>query len=144
MKPLQTGIKQLGADLLSLFYPNLCVSCNSNLHFHRQVICFRCAAQLPRTNFHQHTDNPMTDKLLLRMPLVYASSYLYFTKQGRVQEMIHQLKYKGRRDIGVKLGRLYGKDLAQSEVSLKNEASGPGRYTRTHDSFTLLSIPLRA
>jgi ComF family protein len=43
-----------------------------------------------------------------------AASYLYFHKGNKVQQLIHQLKYKGRKDIGIKLGLQYGHDLKGS------------------------------
>ena len=38
----------------------------------------------------------------------------HFIKQGRVQQLIHHLKYEGRRDIGYGLGRTYGPVLAEA------------------------------
>ena len=38
----------------------------------------------------------------------------HFVKQGGVQQLIHHLKYEGRRDIGYGLGRTYGKVLQEA------------------------------
>ncbi|WP_240935468.1 ComF family protein [Hymenobacter sp. HDW8] len=42
----------------------------------------------------------------------YSLSYLRFLRRGRVQHLLHQLKYQGQRDIGRVLGRWYGTELA--------------------------------
>ncbi len=44
-----------------------------------------------------------------------ASSYYHFTKGGKVQNLLHNLKYKGVKDVGVKIGELYGYELKHSE-----------------------------
>jgi ComF family protein len=47
-----------------------------------------------------------------------AAAYLYFNKGNKVQQLIHQLKYKGRKDIGIFLGRKYGQNLKYSPFFL--------------------------
>jgi predicted amidophosphoribosyltransferase len=42
-------------------------------------------------------------KNLWRIPVEHASAFLYFHKKGIVQELIHNLKYKGHEDIGTLL-----------------------------------------
>ena len=42
------------------------------------------------------------------------TALFFFTKGSRIQRVIHQLKYKGRKDIGFWLGQLLGKDLLES------------------------------
>jgi ComF family protein len=42
-----------------------------------------------------------------------ASSYLYFQKKGITQKLLHQLKYKGQKEVGRKLGLYYGYDLKE-------------------------------
>jgi len=54
-----------------------------------------------------------------RIPLYSAASYYYFAKQGKVQHLLHQLKYKGQKDIGTAIGKLYGTELMESELFSK-------------------------
>ncbi|WP_286130579.1 ComF family protein [Solirubrum puertoriconensis] len=46
------------------------------------------------------------------MPVGHVLSYLRFLRRGRVQHLLHQLKYRGQSDIGTVLGRMYGQELA--------------------------------
>ena len=41
---------------------------------------------------------------------------LYFHKKGIVQKLIHNLKYKGREEIGELLGEWYGKEIKNHEL----------------------------
>ena len=42
-------------------------------------------------------------------------SQFYFTKESLLQDLIHQLKYKGNREIGKHLGRHIGRSLKSSQ-----------------------------
>ena len=51
-----------------------------------------------------------------RIKIHSAASFLNFTKSGRVQKLVHQLKYKGKKEVGVLLGELYGSELKHAEL----------------------------
>ncbi len=40
----------------------------------------------------------------------------FYRKGGKVQHLIHQLKYKGHKEIGVFLGQIYGSQLTEIEI----------------------------
>ena len=103
-------------DFISLFFPHLCVGCGNQLFKNEGVICTSCLYKLPKTNFHNHHDNPVMQIFWGRIRLHSAASFLYFAKKGRVQHIVHALKYKGRREVGQLMGELYGKDLKSSEL----------------------------
>ena len=46
-----------------------------------------------------------------RVPVKAASAFFYFQKGGKVQHLLHQLKYKKKTEVGFKLGELYGSEL---------------------------------
>ncbi len=49
------------------------------------------------------------------MPLTHAFAYYHFKKGGRVQELLHQLKYKNHPEIGVKIGKVMAQELTAVE-----------------------------
>jgi ComF family protein len=59
-------------------------------------------------------DNPVIRHFWGKTPVKHATAYFYFSKGERVQRLIHQLKYKGRKDVGEFIGRLMGKELQKS------------------------------
>ena len=101
-------------NLINLFYPNVCQSCGEALNKQEAVICISCLLRLPTTGFHLHTENPVSRIFWGRVDINAATSFLFFSKQGRVQNLIHQLKYKGQKEVGIELGRLFGSELLQS------------------------------
>jgi ComF family protein len=51
------------------------------------------------------------------MPLNHAMALFKFSKSGRVQHLLHQLKYRNHPEIGVTLGRFYGEKMkTESEL----------------------------
>jgi len=68
---------------------------------------------LPKTNFHQYSDNRLNKTFWGRVKLENASSFLFFKKGGSVQNLMHALKYKGIKEVGMLLGNLYASDLLQ-------------------------------
>ncbi len=98
-------------DFISLIFPNVCVSCGKSLYKNESCICTYCAYHLPKTNFHLNHDNPVSKIFWGRVSIFSAAAFYGFNKGGKVQHLIHQLKYKGQKDIGYTLGKLYGYEL---------------------------------
>ena len=101
-------------DFLALIYPRVCLACGNTLLRHEETLCSFCLVQLPRTGFEKETGN-MAEQIFWGRCNVEAVAALYFFHKGsRVQHLLHQLKYKNQPEVGVFLGRLYGKMLVDS------------------------------
>jgi ComF family protein len=103
-------------DFISLVYPQICACCGRTLWKTEDVICSFCDYHLPKTRFHLEEDNPVSRIFWGRSPVESAAAFLYFNKGNNVQRLIHLLKYKGRKDIGVFLGKRYGLLLMDSRL----------------------------
>jgi ComF family protein len=101
-------------SLTNLFFPRLCTGCGNDLFGDEEVLCIRCIDELPVTNFHLHANNPVEKIFWGRLPLVSASSHLYFTKDSLFQHLLHAFKYKSNRELGFYFGRCMGKSFLQS------------------------------
>jgi ComF family protein len=113
------------SDFLSLFFPRLCAACDAALLRHEEVLCTLCLHQLPLTGFHHQDDNAVSRIFWGRVNMAHAATWCYFQKGGKVQHIIHQMKYKGRKEIGVYLGRMYGRDLMDSVLYREVEVIVP-------------------
>jgi ComF family protein len=102
-------------DFISLIFPEVCASCGNSLYKNEETICTWCVYHLPKTNFHLYNDNPIAKIFWGRINIHSAGAFYGFNKGGKVQHLIHQLKYKGRKEIGYTLGKLYGPDLKKAE-----------------------------
>lgn len=112
-------------DFLNLFYPRICHMCDHILINKERVICTNCRHELPVTNFPLDNDNPVQKVFYGRVKIEYATSLLLFSKKGNVQKLIHQLKYRGHREISEFLGAWMGARLAEENLGLKIDAVIP-------------------
>lgn len=112
-----TVIKKFLKAFLDLFYPNLCVACNEALLGNEKYLCSYCIAEMPLTNFWKQKDNPVEQLFWGRVNVEQAASLFYFEKDSRYQNILHQLKYKGKRNIGIQLGRIFGYHLNNTNFS---------------------------
>lgn len=109
-------LKQVGNDLLSLFFPRVCLACGNSLFRNEEVLCFACLYHLPKTGFHLLEDNPVARQFWGKINFESAASFYYFSKGGKVQHLVHQFKYKGYKEIGAYIGKLYGTELVKSPL----------------------------
>jgi ComF family protein len=107
-------LKEIQDALLHLFFPHTCSGCGTDILPADSLLCLRCMASLPETGFEWHPGNPVEKIFHGRLPLAGASAQFYFTKESLVQHLMHQLKYRGSRDLGLQLGRLMGAQLLRS------------------------------
>lgn len=98
-------------DFFSLFFPPYCAGCEDALIKGEDLICTRCILEMPRSNYHLETENPFYCKLKGRIRVKYVISFLKFVKAGRVQRILHTLKYKNKPELGRMLGKIYGQEL---------------------------------
>ena len=98
-------------SIINLFFPKVCSGCSSFLLSNENVICTVCRHDIPLTNHHLNPENDAFKKFYGRIPVVHTSALFYFHKKGIVQELIHNLKYKGHEEIGAILGEWYAEDL---------------------------------
>lgn len=103
-------------DFLSLIFPKVCYACGKSLFKREDCICTYCLYHLPKTNFHLYEDNPVIKLFWGRANIFSASSMYSFNRGSKVQHLIHQLKYKGKKEIGTSLGKYYGNELKKASL----------------------------
>jgi ComF family protein len=98
-----------------LFFPHVCAGCGSDVINHSQLLCLDCLHDLPFTNFESFPKNPIEKIFWGRINVVSAASLLYFTKNSSLQNIMHQFKYKGKKEIGFYFGKMMGNVLTESK-----------------------------
>lgn len=109
-------------DSLGLIYPDQCAACGGKMMRQENVICTACLAEMPLTRYELDSENPVSQIFWGRIKIEGAISLFHFRKLSRFQHLLHQLKYKGRKDVGVELGRQLGyrikPSLSRIDISL--------------------------
>lgn len=106
-----TPITKITRGLVHLFYPQLCEGCNQPLLQQEHIVCIACEHQLPYTHYHSVEHNETALRLSGRFPFEHATSLAYFNEETILQQLLHRLKYKERKGIGMFLGKQLGEAL---------------------------------
>jgi ComF family protein len=77
-------------------------------------MCTECYVVIPRTNYHLQKENPVEQIFWGRCLIESAAAFSYYNKGSRIRNLIHNLKYRGIKEIGFELGRIYGLSLKPS------------------------------
>ncbi|SDP95176.1 comF family protein [Mucilaginibacter sp. OK268] len=104
------------ADFVSLLFPELCPACQASLVANEYIICSDCRYNLPYTNFHLQADNIVAQQFYGKIKVEAAYALYYFTKGGKVQNLMHHFKYKGMQRIGNLVGNIAGTQLAENSI----------------------------
>lgn len=102
--------------ILELFYPSVCAACGHSLFQWEHLVCTRCRSFLPKTGYEMHEDNPLARLFYGKVRLKAVTACFFFSKEGKVQHLIHELKYKGNSEAGVFLGQELGKSLQDAPL----------------------------
>jgi ComF family protein len=105
------GLKRVISDFFHLFYPNICQVCHNDLAEAEKVICSSCLYHIPRTKYWLDSDNPVAKIFWGRVFIENACSFFFFAKGSKYRKLLHYLKYHGRQEIGVTLGKEFGYEL---------------------------------
>ena len=101
--------------MLNLLFPNICTGCEQPLLNSEHLICTTCRHQLPIIPLQNINNSKMRSLFYGRIQLVIAIALLRFEKKGLTQRLMHQLKYKGRQELGTFFGEWLGEELALHE-----------------------------
>ncbi len=115
-------------DLLQLFYPDHCLTCERKLLNHEQELCHTCFHSLPRSHFENQHLNPVMRLFNGRVDLEEAMALYLFRPKTKVEKLIHEFKYRGNKQIAIYLGNCIGEAILKS-----------GRY---HDVECVVPVPL--
>jgi len=102
-------------DFFNLIFPKTCFACHTALLKYEKIICTSCQFYLPKTNFHLESNNNLNKVFWGRVDVKKAASFYYFNKGGKVQNLLHELKYKGAKEVGERIGELYGLELLNTD-----------------------------
>ncbi len=110
------SLPDLWEGFLHLLYPELCVACGQDLPVSQSCFCLKCQLSLSPSDMHLIRENEFTDRFWGRLPLEGGAACYQFTRKSPIARALHQLKYHNKPDIGIKIGREFGKRLRESEI----------------------------
>lgn len=102
--------------LINLFYPQVCAACGNLLMKGEKSVCLSCRYLLPKTGYEKDIDNPLAKSFWGQFDFHAVTAEYFFSKTGKIQHLLHQLKYQGNRDAGFFLGQQIGESIKDAEL----------------------------
>ena len=109
------SLKHSVNDLLELFFPSLCITCGDRLVSQEKFVCMDCWLDLPVTNFHLEPENKVEQLFWGRVQVERATAWFHYRKGSNYQQLIHFIKYKGMKELGLECGKRLGASLSETE-----------------------------
>jgi ComF family protein len=110
---INTFTNRLISPFLDFLYPPICIACNRPLSDGNQKVCSGCWNAIPRVTKDLPLYQQTRSKLLLEGNIHDLISCFIFEKEGPFQHIIHALKYKEYKSVGVDLGKHIGEALKE-------------------------------
>lgn len=99
--------------MLNLLFPKVCAGCKTLVSRSEDVLCVECRHEIPLVQYHKTGNQILKDKFYGHFPLHHATALIQFQKRGRTQEMMHNLKYRGQKELSYFFGKWLGAELAE-------------------------------
>ena len=103
-------------SILNLFYPRVCAACGEALLKDEETVCLKCRYLLPKTGYELNAENPLAQHFYGRVRFHAVTACFFFAKSGKVQHLIHELKYKGNKEAGIFLGQQLGETIKEAPL----------------------------
>ncbi len=100
-------------DFVDLLFPRCCEACEEALVGNEYLICTQCQVTLPRVESDSGAKAAVMEKFVGYKEVKGVVSFLAFTKKGKVQNLLHALKYQNKPEVGVFLGKMMAQELAE-------------------------------
>ena len=99
-------------EWLDFLAPRQCVVCGQRLAASERTLCSPCLLHLPRTAFQfSPDDNPMVQLFWHLSPIRRAAALIYYEPHSEMAQVVYELKYHNRPDIGEDMGRLMANEM---------------------------------
>lgn len=101
-------------DLLDLLLPRYCLVCGKAVfEKYERFWCITCNADMPLFVFSIGSMSPIVKTFWGRCEVKYGGSLLLYESGSLYSNILKEIKYRDRPDLGVYMGRLYGHRLVK-------------------------------
>lgn len=119
------------AKIIDLFFPRFCPMCGNRLAGGEECICLACNLRLPRTDTWRNPyENEMAKMFWHLIPIERACALFYFKSHSFASNIIYQLKYHHRPDIGFDMGKLLAQEGLRTDFFVGIDAIVPIPLTK--------------
>lgn len=109
-----------------MLFPSVCPVCNESMMDGEKTLCTKCRLDMPLTYCSDNPyNNTVTELFSGIIPIESGIALFYYDRDSKYKMLIHNMKYRGFRNLGVELGELLGHELVESGVAYEVDAIVP-------------------
>lgn len=108
------SVRKYRDALFHLVFPRNCLLCDTDLNHQEKGICRKCSHKLPYTKFEFSKNNAVDQLFWGKVKIERAMAMLFFRKGERPQKILHHIKYRKAKDLGISMGEILGKRLVDA------------------------------
>lgn len=101
--------------LEALWFPPVCLTCHRELANREELLCFSCAEELVLPTLATAED-PEIRRFAGHLPVSQVWALSHFVPKGKVQRLLHELKYRGQEAVGPMMGSILGYKIMQQNI----------------------------
>ncbi|MEM9675468.1 MAG: ComF family protein [Cyclobacteriaceae bacterium] len=101
-------------DFVSLIFPRMCLVSQQPLAKGEHLITTQAWLEMPKFNMSE-TNLSLKRRVYSFAPIDQAWAYYKFSKHGKVQKLLHALKYQNYPEVGELAGKWFGQALRQND-----------------------------
>jgi len=101
------------------------MNCGISLLEHENWVCKECLFKIPKTYSFKNKENLVSQVFWGRVKLEFAFSFYYFSKGSIVQNLMHQVKYHGAKELAYELGKEFAIELKGTDFHKQVECIIP-------------------
>lgn len=103
-------------DFMGLLMPRRCIVCGEELVDGEHDLCTTCRYMAPLTGYESDAANPLARRFWGVVPVVRATSLIFFVHGSNYQRMIHGFKYRQMWRSALVMGRWLGESLRKGAL----------------------------
>lgn len=101
-------MKEFLISFFNLLFPRTCAICRKRIGHKEECLCINCLISLPLYADRRFDDNDVMRRLPGTARIERASSVFYYFHGSELHKVIEKLKYGGRLDLALAMGRIMG------------------------------------
>lgn len=110
--PVSDALKAAWADLLSVFYPDVCHICGGRLAGGERHVCAFCLSRLPHTHYHRvASGNPMLARFVACSNVDAAAALFFYSRESPLSRVVQNFKYNHFPSLAFFMGERMGSEL---------------------------------
>ena len=107
-------LRKVSRELLWLAYPVVCPMCGRTMLSSETIVCTHCFTEISDSEQMKAASTSILRKFDGTFEIESATAFSVYNENEVVKELIHELKYNNKKEIGFELGKAFANSMLQT------------------------------